>query len=156
MLLSEIKSVSQEKLNVHGPGKWSIVQVLAHIITAEQLSINYLNKKFQGIGEAADTGLLEELKMLALYVSQRLPFKFKAPKVVLENTPILESIEQIETAWSKTRMELKDLLNQFDDSHLSRKVYKHPAAGKLNIQQALKFFGEHIIHHQPQIKKLLK
>jgi len=155
-LLNEIKSVSKEKLNSHPAGKWSTNQVLAHIITAEQLSINYLNKKFQGINDASDTGLLEDLKMWVLYISQRMPFKFKAPKVVVENTPVFESIEQIDAAWSKTRKDLKELLNQFDDSQLSRKVYKHPAAGKLNIQQALKFFGEHIIHHQPQIKKLLK
>jgi len=155
-LLNEIKEVSKEKLNSHPPGKWSANQVLAHLITAEQLSIGYVKKKFQGINDASDTGLLEELKMVTLYFSQRLPFKFKAPKVVVENTPAFEGIEQIEAAWNKTRADLKELLNQFEDTQLSRKVYKHPVAGKLNIQQTLKFFGEHIIHHQPQIKKLLK
>lgn len=155
-LLNDIKSVSKEKLNAHPPGKWSTNQVLAHIVTAEQLSISYLKKKFQGINDVSDTGLLEELKMLTLYISQRLPFKFKAPKVVVDNTPVFEDFDQIEAAWSKTRTDLKDLLNQFNDFQLARKVYKHPVAGKLNIQQALKFFGEHIIHHQPQIKKLLK
>jgi uncharacterized damage-inducible protein DinB len=155
-LLNEIKSVSKEKLNAHPPGKWSTNQVLAHIITAEQLSIGYVKKKFQGINDASDTGLLEELKMVTLYISQRLPLKFKAPKVVVESTPVFESIEQIEAAWNKARADLKELLNQFNDTQLSRKIYKHPAAGRLNIQQTLKFFGEHIIHHQPQIKKLLK
>jgi len=155
-LLNEIRLVPKEKLNTHPPGKWSANQVLAHIITAEQLSIGYVKKKFQGINDASDTGLVEELKMGALYISQRLPFKFKAPRVVVENTPHFEGIEQIEAAWNKTRSDLKELLNQFDDSQLSRKVYKHPVAGKLNIQQTLKFFSEHIIHHQPQIKKLLK
>lgn len=155
-VLNGIKSLSTEILNKHAPGKWSANQVLAHIITAEQLSVTYLKKKIQGIDETTNTGLIEELKMLALVVSQRLPLKFKAPKVVVESTPPYQSAAQLEQAWDKTRGELAEVLNQFKDQHLNRKIYKHPFAGKLNIQQMLHFFSEHIIHHQPQIKKLLK
>ena len=154
-LLNEIKH-SPEKLNNHVPGKWSTNQILSHLITAEQLSINYIKKKIQGIQTLENTGFLEELKMLTLKVSQRLPLKFKAPKLVVENTPAFDSVEQIEIAWTKTRNELKELLSRIADDQIKRKIYKHPIAGKLNIHQALRFFGEHIIHHQPQIKKLLK
>jgi uncharacterized damage-inducible protein DinB len=154
-VLIEIKSLSSEKLNRHAAGKWSTSQILAHIITAEQLSINYVKKKIQGINETTDTGIVEELKMWTLVISQRLPIKFKAPKMVVEKTPPFETSAQIEQAWGQTRKDLHELLNQFNDTHLRRKIYKHPVAGKLNIQQTLRFFGEHIIHHQPQIKKLL-
>lgn len=154
-LLNEIK-LSPEKLNNHVPGKWSTNQILSHLITAEQLSINYMNKKMPGIQTFEDSGLWEEIKTLTLKVSQRLPLKFKAPKLVVENTPTFESVEQIEKAWDKTRNELKELLDRITDDQIRRKIYKHPIAGKLNIHQALRFFGEHIIHHQPQIKKLLK
>lgn len=155
-LLNEIKLLSPDKLNKHVPDKWSTGQVLAHIITAEQLSINYLKKKIQGINETKDTGILGEVKMWVLIISQRLPLKFKAPKGVVEKTPAFETSEQIEQAWNQTRNDLRELLSQFNDTHLNRAVFKHPVAGKLNIQQTLRFFGEHIIHHQPQIKKLLK
>jgi uncharacterized damage-inducible protein DinB len=155
-LLNEIKQLSPERLNKHVPGKWSINQILAHLMTAEQLSINYVKKKMQGIQTLENTGLWAELKLLTLKVSQRLPIKFKAPRLVVENTPTFESVEQIELAWTKTRNELKELLSRIADDQIKRKIYKHPVAGKLNIHQALRFFGEHIIHHQPQIKKLLK
>jgi uncharacterized damage-inducible protein DinB len=155
-ILNEIKPLSTETLNKHVPGKWSLNQVLAHIISSEQLSVKYLKKKIQGIDETTNTGLIEELKMLVLVVSQRLPLKFKAPKMVVENTPQYLTAAQLEQAWNQTRGELTEVLNQFKDQHLKRKIYKHPFAGKLNIQQMLHFFSEHIIHHQPQIKKLLK
>lgn len=155
-LLGEIKQLSPDILNKHLPGKWSISQILAHLITAERLSISYLNKKMQGIQTVGNTGLWEEIKTLTLKVSQRLPLKFKAPKLVVENTPAFDSVEQIEIAWTKTRNELKELLSRIADDQIKRKIYKHPIAGKLNIHQALRFFGEHIIHHQPQIKKLLR
>lgn len=155
-VLGLIESLSVEKINNHLEGKWSIAQILSHLIASEQLSVRYLNKKILGIKDAADTGLTEEIKMIALIISQRLPFiKFKAPTVVVENTPPHESMEQLVATWAKTRSDLKETLEKFQDGQLKRKIYKHPFAGMLNIQQALKFFGEHIIHHRPQITKLV-
>jgi uncharacterized damage-inducible protein DinB len=155
-LLNQIDSLSTEQLHHHQAGKWSLAQVFAHLITSEQLSIQYLKKKIQAIETQPDTGILEELKMLALIISQRLPFKFKAPKVVVDNTPTFNNVAEIVAAWNQTRTELKALLDQFANQQLKRKIYKHPVAGKLNIVQAVRFFQEHIIHHTPQIKRLLK
>lgn len=155
-LLKEIDSLNGSQLHHHPPGKWSLSQLFAHLITSEQLSVQYLKKKILAIEEQPNTGLVEELKMLTLIISQRLPFKFKAPKVVVDNTPAFSNVDEIKTAWNQTRSELKDLLSRFSDQHLKRKIYKHPIAGKLNIVQAMRFFQEHIIHHTPQIKRLLK
>lgn len=155
-LLKEIRPLSADQLQMHPPGKWSLSQVFAHLIASEQLSVQYLRKKIQAIDEQPNTGLIEELKMWALIISQRLPFKFKAPKVVVDHTPVFKDVAEIESAWNQTRKELKDVLGRFGANHLTRKIYKHPVAGKLNIVQATRFFSEHIIHHQPQIKRLLK
>jgi uncharacterized damage-inducible protein DinB len=155
-ILKHIEGKSPEQLHQHQAGKWSLAQVFAHLITSEQLSIQYLKKKIQAIETQPDTGILEELKMLALIISQRLPFKFKAPKVVVDNTPTFNNVAEIVAAWNQTRTELKALLDQFANQQLKRKIYKHPVAGKLNIVQAVRFFQEHIIHHTPQIKRLLK
>ena len=155
-LLRLVNDISPEAANKSRQGKWSIAQVLSHLIASEQLSILYLNKKILGIDIAPKTGIIEELKMIVLKISQRLPFKFKAPKVVVENTPVYEHVEQLAEAWNQTRADLKTVLEKFQDNQINRKVYKHPFAGMLNIQQALKFFQEHITHHTPQVKKLLK
>lgn len=156
-LVSLIAPLSHDQLHAHPEGKWSIAQVLSHLIASEHLSVNYLNKKMQGIEDIPNTGVKEEFVMAALIVSQRLPFlKFKAPSVVADNTHVYQTTEQLTEAWNKGRAELKEVLSRFQDNQLQRKIYKHPIAGKLNIQQALRFFQEHIIHHTPQIKKLLR
>jgi uncharacterized damage-inducible protein DinB len=155
-LLHKLKPLSAEALQKHPAEKWSIAQVLAHLIVSEQLSIAYLNKKMLGIESTVNTGLKEEFKMITLIVSQRLPFKFKAPPMVVDKTPVYENIDQLITAWETTRSELKIVLEKFQDNQMKRKIYKHPVAGMLNIQQALRFFGEHIAHHTPQVKNLLK
>ena len=155
-LLASIKNLSPDKQQHAPEGKWSIQQILAHLIAAEKLSVMYLNKKMLGIKEVEDTGVLEELKMVVLQLSQRLPLKFKAPRVVVENTPAYANFEELTTDWNKTRAELKTLLEKFDDTQIRKKIYKHIRAGRLNIQHALLFFREHIIHHTPQIKRLLR
>lgn len=153
-LLTSLKNLSADKQRYAPVGKWSIQQILAHLIAAEKLSIMYLQKKILGILEAENTGLWEEVKMILLRLSQRLPFKFKAPRTVIENTPSYASFDELVTDWDKTRAELKALLEKFDDNQIKKQIYKHVRAGRLNIQHALMFFHEHIVHHTPQINRL--
>jgi uncharacterized damage-inducible protein DinB len=153
-LLSQVEKLTVEQFQKSVQGKWSIQQILSHLMIAERLSLQYLNKKVQGIEEVENTGMLEELKMIGLKLSQRLPFKFKAPKGLNEVTPIL-SIDQLKFQWQKDREELKTFLEKITDDQLKKKIYRHVRAGLLNIQHALIFFREHYIHHLPQIKKLM-
>ena len=156
ILLLPLHHLSGEALNHRPQGKWSITQIIAHLITAEKLSVNYLNKKLQGVNEAKDSGPVEELKMILLIVSQRLPLKFKAPKVVVDQTAKETDIHKLVDEWDKTRAALKNILEGIEDQHLKRKIYRHVVAGMLNIQHALKFLYEHVRHHTPQVKYLLK
>jgi uncharacterized damage-inducible protein DinB len=155
-LIAIITPLSSEELKQAPAGKWSIDQVLAHIIAAEKLSIAYIQKKILGIKEAGDTGLWEEIKLVMLQISQRLPLKFKAPKTVVEHTPVYSSLNELVADWDKTRDGLRTLLENFEDSQVKRKIYRHFFAGRLNIQHALVFLREHMAHHRPQINRLLK
>jgi DinB superfamily len=156
MLSINLAKLPLGKLNYSPQGKWSINQIVAHLITAERLSLLYMQKKIQGIEEADDSGIVEELKMLVLIVSQRLPLKFKAPKVVKEHTSNTDNLEQLNRDWEKVRGDLKQLLETIPDKRINRKIYKHVFAGKLNVKHALRFLREHIIHHMPQIERLSK
>lgn len=135
--------------------QWSIHQVLAHLIAAEKLSVSYLEKKLNGIEEVRDTWLWEDLKMLLLKISQRLPLKFKAPKKVVESTPTYPSFHSLEEDWIKTREALKAQLLRIKDDQVKRKIFKHVVAGKLNILHALDFLAEHVNHHRPQLDRLV-
>lgn len=138
------------------PGKWSLMQILAHLVTAEKMSLAYLQKKILGIDDATDTGWKEDLRIGLLKISQRLPLKFKAPGRVVESTPAYTSFDQLRSDWDSVRAQLAEILERFPENRLKRKVYKHPFAGMLNITQMLIFFREHITHHQPQIRRVLK
>ncbi len=155
-LMSSFQNLSVEKLNHHTPGKWSINQIVAHLITAERMSLNYLQKKINGIHEAENSGFGEEIKMAFLMASQRLPgLKFKAPRVVVENTPAGSDLDSLLKEWETLRKELNFFLDKIPAGSEKKLIYKHVRAGRLSTIHALKFFREHIIHHTPQIKKLL-
>jgi uncharacterized damage-inducible protein DinB len=156
-LLSLLKDFSKEQFNNKpSPEKWSVGHILSHLIWAERLSVSYIKKKIQGAENAEDSGLKEEVKMLLLIISQRLPgLKFKAPKYVVEKTIIYSDLSALETEWQQSRKELSDLLDAIPEKYINRKIFKHARVGYLNVQHAVMFFGEHVTHHTPQLKKLI-
>ena len=155
-LLSSVKNLSEEKYNTSAfSGKWSISQILTHLLTSEKLSLAYIKKKAQGIDKVKNSGLVETLRLWLLIISQRIPLKYKAPKVMVENTPPAMPLPKLIEEWSIVRSELKQFLENMEDKHVRRVIYKHPIAGRLDVRQTMIFFREHIIHHTPQIKRQL-
>lgn len=152
-----IKNVSDDKFHhTPAPGKWSLSQVLTHILTAEGLSIAYMKKKAQGADQLKDSGMSEALRFWVLQISQRIPvLKFRAPKVVVENTPSALPMQELLQRWDAQRNDLKIFLDSLEEKNSKKVIYKHPIAGRFDAQQAVAFFREHIIHHMPQIKRLL-
>lgn len=155
-ILNSIKDISSEMFNKQpAPGKWSINQILMHIITSEKLSLGYMKKKSQGINKLGNSGLGEKLRLWLLIVSQRLPLKYKAPKQLEQNTPQANSVADLIAQWKQLRTELAAFLDTIDEKNVSKVIYKHPFAGRFSAKQTLIFFREHIIHHHPQITRIL-
>lgn len=154
--LKSLESFTDELFNQSpAPGKWSAAEVLSHVITAERMSLTYLQKKILAIDQVPRSGIWEEVKILVLAVSQRIPgIKYKAPGRVVENTTTLRSLHDVEREWSQVRHDLRILLDRIPDHQVDRMIYKHVVAGYLNSRHALIFFREHLIHHLPQLRRL--
>jgi len=155
-ILSEVSTLKEDALNkTPGPGKWSILQILTHLLIAERLSVLYMRKKSKGVDQLDNAGVLESFKLGVLKISQRLPIRYKAPKVVREHTPEALPLQELITQWNTLRGELNLFLNSIEEKNVRKKIYKHPIAGRLDVNQAMLFFREHVNHHQPQIKRLI-
>lgn len=138
------------------PDKWSVLQILTHLIISERLSLTYMQKKSLGIQSAGDTTIIESVKSWGLLVSQQLPLKFKAPQHLKEATPEQWPVPEIEENWKVLRQQMQTFLTTLEPTHLRRKIYKHPVVGRLNVMHALRFIRAHMQHHRPQIIRLLK
>ena len=154
-LLDELRNLGPEQLNKSRNNKWSVGQIVGHLITAEELSIGYINKKINAINNVGNTGLWGELKLLAFIVSQRLPLKYKAPAYMGELPKSYADVQALAADWDATRAGLKKLLEKFPADGLKKKIYRHPVMGRCNMVHGLIFFREHIIHHYPQIQRQL-
>jgi hypothetical protein len=152
-----LAGVSDKKLSASpAKGKWSINQILIHLLTSEQLTLAYVKKKSLGVDGLKNSGAWELLRMEILKWSQRLPFlKYNAPIYVVANTPEAVSFQELERRWTLTRMELHQFLDTIEESNMRKLIYKHPVAGRFDIIQCLMFMSEHYHHHLPQIKRLL-
>jgi hypothetical protein len=156
-ILDRVKTLPDEKFNYKpSDEKWSISQILTHILVAEQLSVGYMKKKALGITQLENSGLSAGFRLQILIISQRIPsLKFKAPGIVLANTPQAYPMAELQSRWEAHRQDLQVFLDGIENQHEKKVLYKHPVAGRLDARQAMVFFREHIIHHLPQIKRLL-
>ena len=155
-MLNHVKDLPTEKFNFAPPGKWSIAQILTHILVAEQLSMLYMKKKSLGINDLPNSGLVASMRMGLLKISQRIPsLKFKAPQVVVDHTPAALSLNELNEKWASHRRKLSEFLEGIEEKNKKKLIYKHVIAGRLDARQAMVFFREHANHHWPQIKRLL-
>ncbi len=154
-ILSKVSEMPVEKYHLGPVNKWSVSQILTHLVTSERLALMYMKKKVLGIEKADNSGLLDHLKMQALILSQRLPLKYRAPQIIVDNTPKELPLEEVVLQWNQIRVELKILAESIAEKNIRKKIFKHPL-GRFDLIQGLSFIHEHIRHHWPQINRLLK
>lgn len=150
--LYESLSPGQLRFNPEA-GKWNLLQVLRHIVTAEQQSLKLIRHKLRDAEALPKAGLGSSVRHLLLKVALWLPIRFKAPKMVRVDEPYPD-FEIMISEWEEVREELKQIIDQNSAEVLSKAMYKHPRAGYLNMQQALEFFENHIKHHRKQIMRI--
>jgi hypothetical protein len=137
------------------PEKWSIGEILMHLLTAERMTIEYMRKKSLGIQQLRNSGLLESVKTGLLILSQRLPLRYRAPEGVRKQTPDVIPLAALSREWQVARQRLKEVLDNIDDHNLHKLIYRHPVVGLLDANQCLIFMRAHFLHHLPQITRLL-
>jgi hypothetical protein len=155
-LMAELVKATSDKLFLKpSKEKWSVNEILTHLVISEQLTLRYLKKKSLGVAQLENSGVGERIRYALLKISQRLPLKYKAPESVVSNTPEAMPFAELHASWDSTRHELAQFLDSITDSNVNKLIYKHPVAGRFDIIHCLMFMREHYLHHLPQIKRLL-
>lgn len=156
-ILKEVSALSSRTYHERPQeGKWSISEILTHILTSEKMSLEYMKKKYQGVETLGDTGIREDLLFIVLKISQRLPMKYNVPPVVLAKTPTPLSYGDFVRQWHDTREEMLRFLEAVPERNIRKKLFRHPAVGMLGIEHAVRFMNEHLNHHRPQILRIVE
>lgn len=156
-LLKEVASLSSANYHLRpAENKWSVSEILTHLLISEKLSLNYMQKKSRAHpGQLGTAGMKEEILFFVLKMSQRVPLKYRAPRVVRENTPEPLSFGELVRQWEVLRTEMKSLLDSIGPDLLHKQIYKHPVAGRLSATHAVRFMTLHLNHHYPQVTSII-
>lgn len=136
------------------PGKWSILQVVEHLVGAEESSLQYLQRK-QYAALQSKSFLPAGIRAFLLSIALRSPVKFKAPKAIELYPTNTNKPEELLKRWEQVRKEYKVYLEQVPATVEGKPLFRHPRAGALTLAQMLVFMAEHLDHHQRQVKELL-
>ncbi len=154
-LFQKLNSYPAEKMNEKPDEKsWSVVQVMDHLTNAEGNSVKYINKKLSFNPKLKKAGIGSSARYLLLVTAFNLPLKYKVPDVVGDASNE-HSFDEAKARWDKVRSDIKTMLDGLDDKQVNAELWKHPAAGKMSMSNALKFMELHVQRHQNQIDKIL-
>ena len=153
-LLKDLQDLDEATLNTSpAEGKWSIGQIVAHLVQVEQLTMGYIQRKLQKEEELQHVNVKNAVKAMLLKVALNSGMKFKAPQVAAE-VPDEVDLNAVRLQWDETRYKLEDLLTELPPALLDKCLFRHPYAGMLSITQTLTFLQDHFNHHLQQINHL--
>ncbi len=157
-LLKVLKDYSERTLNKKpAEGKWSVLQVMHHLILAEGYGQRYVEKKLSFNPELKKAGFPATWRTFLMKTYLKIPFKIKAPDGVSgEQLPDHSSFWETAKQWKQQREELRTMMENMPVEHFDKEIYKHPFAGRLTLVGLLDFHLGHFSRHRKQINKILK
>jgi hypothetical protein len=153
-LFQQLETYTQEQVFFQpSPQAWSIVEVLHHLLLAEEGTYQYIEKKLKEISALRRVTLGAKLKSKVLKLALKSPLKFKVPLPAL--VPSREfSLEQLRENWGVLRQRLQAILEALTEADLEKALFRHPIGGVFTMQQTFSFLQEHFEHHDKQIKRI--
>lgn len=154
-VLDLISSFSPEERDVPTQkDQWSVLEIVLHLIKADEQALLYGRKKLTA-GNIKAVGFLEKIKRKILLLALKLPFKYKAPRMV---TPTVDDRLPYEDAikkWDDIRSEFKELCYNLEPGLMQKGVFRHPISGKMTPIEFIVFLNSHLDRHRLQIKNRL-
>jgi len=154
-LLTRLDTLPEDVLTRKpSPDAWSVVEVIAHLIKAENGTLSYLRKKLQ-LGGHSKASPMAALRKSFLNFMIGLPIKFKAPRIVQLEKGTDMSYAEARAQWDEVRAALRKEYETIDPALIDHDLFKHPFAGKLNLLQSMSFMHHHMTRHIGQIDRTL-
>jgi hypothetical protein len=152
-LLQRLDSLSNEVLSFKaGPDRWSIVEVVEHLVIAEESLIEQLGAEVHSPPLDIESRSAEKYRTV-IKVMER-DIEVDVPHESLE--PLgRSSLDELLSQWEDLRKELHRLLAAIKEENKDDMVFRHPYAGPLDISETLHFFDVHFDNHMRQIDRIL-
>ncbi len=153
-LFQHLDSLSSEVRSFKaGPDKWSIVEVVEHLVIAE---------------DALLTQLTTEVPSPPLDINSRTPEKYQTVIKVMERDIQVDvphesmephgriALDDLLKQWNDIRENLQGLLAEISVGNIDDPVYRHPYGGPLDISETLHLIEVHFDNHMRHIDRILE
>jgi hypothetical protein len=135
-----------------GPDRWSILEVLEHVIIVETGIATALARDPSPERPRRFSGRWWRYPalrvVLAVGMRIRLPVESIAPTGKA-------GWRELQLRWSEGRERFRLWLEEIDPAILGAPRFKHPIGGWLDVPQGVTFAGDHLSHHLPQVERVL-
>jgi hypothetical protein len=135
-------------------GGWSALQVLAHVVNAEDGTRRYVSRKMLAGASLPRSGLASRLRLVVLQAANASPLRFRAPAGT-GDVPDDIHPDSLLSRWLVVRMEWRELLDGFPEELLDRMVFRHAVVGLMGLPHTLDFLQSHLAHHARQVERRL-
>ncbi|GAC1423435.1 MAG: hypothetical protein NVSMB62_19850 [Acidobacteriaceae bacterium] len=155
LLLNELRLWSPAQLAQRPAAEsWSALEVLDHLVLTEK---EIAAAARAGLAAPRTTGVRDRLGFLMV---ERIFLTERRVKVPRQVTSILPG-KNLELAticgrWDTGRNELAGLLQDCSGLGARDGIFRHPVTGMMTVQQVLRFFSVHIMHHRFQLTRIQK
>ena len=152
-LLQRLDTLESEVLSFKaGPDKWSIVEVVEHLVIAEEGLIDQLTAEVHSppldIESRSAKRYQTVIKVMERDIEVDVPHESLEPQG-------RTTLDDLLSQWENIRNKLTELLADFKEENKDDMVFRHPFAGPLDIMETLHFFDVHYDNHMRQIDRII-
>jgi hypothetical protein len=150
-LLQDLGSLSTDKLYFKaGPDKWSVVEVVEHLVIVEDDLIKQISTQVQSFDRESRSP--EKYKTVVKVMERDIPVD--VPDESMEPQGRL-TLEELLSHWDGLREKLQEFLAGINSENKDNLVYRHPFAGPLDISETLHFVDIHFDNHMRHINRII-
>ena len=134
-----------------GPGRWSILMVLEHVVIAEEIMLADIQRTATAGPAGRAPKSPEAFHRVIKVLEKDIPVEVPVPE--LEPMGGV-SLDDLIVRWEAARTGLRQALEEIPPETLTTPICRHPVAGPMDARETLEFLAVHLDHHLRQIRRI--
>ncbi len=130
---------------------WSPVEVLEHLVLAEEATLRSIERRVAGGAGCSDLGAPPRWKAAALMVAVASPFRFRVPARARAVHPAGAPSDALRAGFAGFDARWRALAEVLPDALVDAGLMRHPVAGPLTAADAARFTAAHVERHRRQV-----
>ena len=134
-----------------GADKWSIVEVIEHLVMAEEDMLAQLTGAASAASLDPQDRSAKNYHIVIKVMTQDIPVDVPAESMEPHGR---FSLEELLERWDAARKKARACIDAMDTGGAGDLVYRHPFAGPLDMAETLRFIDVHFDNHMRHLQKI--